>query len=97
MPFFLHPKRFVRMVLTKVLSLLFTLTSAIFAQIRHLEERKKNRIFAYENNEVGDSKFDINKRIFTLSKDNIYHINSANPRAHPQFRFLGFAFYKTGK
>lgn len=59
MPFFLHPKRFVRMVLTKVLSLLFTLMSAIFAQIRHLEERKKNRIFAYENNEVGDSKFDI--------------------------------------
>lgn len=36
MPFFLHPKQFVRMVLTKVLSLLFTLMSAIFAQIRHL-------------------------------------------------------------
>nr|DAE26678.1 MAG TPA: hypothetical protein [Myoviridae sp. ctBoB21] len=46
MPFFLHPKRFVRMVLTKVLSLLFTLTSAIFAQIRHLEDKNNRSIFA---------------------------------------------------
>lgn len=46
MPFFLHPKRFVRVVLTKVLSLLFTLTSAIFAQIRHLEDKNNRRIFA---------------------------------------------------
>lgn len=46
MPFFLHPKRFVRMVLTKVLSLLFTLTSAIFAQIGHLEDKNNRRIFA---------------------------------------------------
>ena len=37
MPVFLHSKRLVRMVLTKVLSLLFTLTSAIFAQIGHFE------------------------------------------------------------
>lgn len=46
MPFFLHPKRFVRMVLTEVLSLLFTLMSAIFAQIRHLEDKNNRRIFA---------------------------------------------------
>lgn len=46
MPFFLHLKRFVRMVLTKVLSLLFTLTSAIFAQIGHLEDKNNRRIFA---------------------------------------------------
>lgn len=45
MPFFLHPKQFVRMVLTKVLSLLFTLMSAIFAQIRHLEDKNNRRIF----------------------------------------------------
>lgn len=46
MPFFLHPKRFVSIVLTKVLLLLFTLTSAIFAQIRHLEDKNNRRIFA---------------------------------------------------
>ena len=48
MPFFLHPKRFVRMVLMKVLSLLFTLTSEIFAQIRHLEDKNNRRIFAVQ-------------------------------------------------
>lgn len=48
MPFFLNPKRFVRMVLTKVLSLLFTLTSAIFAQIRHLEGTERYCTFAVQ-------------------------------------------------
>lgn len=48
MPFFLHPKRFVRMVLTKVLSLLFTLASAIFAQIRHLEGTERFCTFAMQ-------------------------------------------------
>lgn len=46
MPFFLHSKRFVRMVLTKVLSLIFTLMSAIFVQIGHLEDKNNRRIFA---------------------------------------------------
>lgn len=50
MPFFLHPKRFVRMVLTKVLSLLFTLTSAIFAQIGHLDGKNNRRIFVMQFN-----------------------------------------------
>lgn len=53
MPFFLHPKRFVRMVLMKVLSLLFTLTSTIFAQIRHLEDKNNCRIFAVQVKGVG--------------------------------------------
>lgn len=48
MPFFLHPKQFVRMVLTKVLSLLFTLMSAIFAQIRHLEGTERYCTFAVQ-------------------------------------------------
>lgn len=46
MQFFLHPKRLVKMVLTEVLSLLFTLMSAIFAQIRHLEDKNNRCIFA---------------------------------------------------
>lgn len=48
MPFFLHPKRFVSIVLTKVLSLLFTLMSAIFAQIGHLDGKNNRRIFAVQ-------------------------------------------------
>ena len=48
MLFFLHPKRFVTMVLTKVLSLLFTLTSVIFAQIGHLEDKNNCSIFAVQ-------------------------------------------------
>lgn len=48
MQFFLHPKRFVMMVLTKVLSLLFTLTSAIFAQIWNLEDNNNCSIFAVQ-------------------------------------------------
>lgn len=48
MPFFLHPKQFVRMVLTEVLSPLFTLTSAIFAQIGHLDGKNNLLIFAMQ-------------------------------------------------
>ena len=48
MKFFLHPKRFVTMVLTKDLSLLFTLTSAIFAQIMNLEDTEIFCTFAMQ-------------------------------------------------
>ena len=48
--FFLHPKRFVSIVLTKVLLLLFTLTSAIFAQIGHLEDTERFCTFAMQFN-----------------------------------------------
>lgn len=68
MPFFLHQKRFVRMVLTKVLSLLFTLTSAIFAQIGHLEDKNNCHIFVTQ---FKGSRFEVLNKIgfsFTLSE-----------------------------
>ena len=46
MTFFLHTKHLVIIVIKKDLSLLFTLTSAIFAQIGHLEDKNNCSIFA---------------------------------------------------
>ena len=68
MTFFLHPKRFVTMVLTKVLSLLFTLTSAIFAQIGNLEDKNNCSIFVTQ---FKGSRFEVFNKIgfsFTLSE-----------------------------
>lgn len=68
MTFFLHPKLFVMMALTKVLSLLFTLTSAIFVQILHLEGKNNCRIFVTQ---FKGSRFEVLNKIvfsFTLSE-----------------------------
>ena len=48
MKFFLHHKYLVMIVLTKDLSLFFTLTSAIFAQILHLEDTERFCTFAMQ-------------------------------------------------
>ena len=68
MTFFLHPKHLVMIVLTKVLSLLFTLTSAIFAQIMHLEDKNNCSIFVTQ---FKGSRFEVLNKIgfsFTLSE-----------------------------
>ena len=52
MPFFLHQKHLVIIVIKKDLSLLFTLTSAIFAQILHLEDTERFCTFAMQTKGV---------------------------------------------
>ena len=68
MTVFLHPKHLVMIVLTKDLSLLFTLTSAIFAQILHLEDKNNCSIFVTQ---FKGSRFEVLNKIgfsFTISE-----------------------------
>ena len=68
MPFFLHPKHLVIIVIKKDLSLLFTLTSAIFAQIGHFEDKNNCSIFVTQ---FKGSRFEVLNKIgfsFTLSE-----------------------------
>ena len=68
MTFFLHHKHLVMMVLTKDLSLLFTLTSAIFAQIWNFEDKNNCSIFVTQ---FKGSRFEVLNKIgfsFTLSE-----------------------------